>query len=281
MLWVLLSLVPRSGVGQETGITRKHHAWGAFQVGAWKRVRVVTDSFDQSGTLTSVTERKTTLRKVEDDGVTLLIESVVEVGGKQISRPQTVKQGWHGELADQEVKISHLGSAEVKIQRRRIPCRVQQVEVSGPASKTTTKIYYSDSEEPFILKRQSVETSLDGATQIGESTVEVVHVEVPRRILAKTWTTFHVKAVHNHSRGKTVTLAVTSMLVPGGVICSTSEEFDPNGRLIRRSKLELAAFGVAFDEERSVWFRRRRIGRFRKRHVFSPYRLGAPFEDQE
>jgi hypothetical protein len=275
---LLAGLCPALSAGEETGLSRKHHPWGCFEVGAWTRVRVVTQTFEQNQTLTTITETTTTLKEISDDGVTLLVESVVDVGGKRLrSDPQTVKQGWHGELASQDVKVTHLDDSEVVIRGRRIPCKVQQLEVVGPASKTTTKIYYSDTVEPFILKRESVSTDLEGKTKLGETTVEVMDVDVPCRILASIRNTFHVKAVHKSAKGgTTTTIAFTSTRVPGGVIRNDSKEYDASGRLVRQSTLELLDYGLEAEEERDEALGPWRPVRPRRLQRLPPYRLRLP-----
>ena len=223
MVSLLVSLYPACALAQETGITRRHHPWGCFEKGAWRRVRVVTETFNENEALTSITETKTSLKEIEEDGVTLLVEVALEVGGKQLQQEsQTVKQTWYGEPANQDAKITDLGTGEVVVQGHKIPCKIQQVELTGPASKTTTKTYYSDEVEPFILKRESVTTNLEGTNQLGEATVEVMDVDVPCRLLASIRNTFHVKAVRKHAKGTETTVAFTSTRVPGGVIRQTS-----------------------------------------------------------
>jgi len=274
---LLVSLMLGPGLAQGAGISRRHHPWGCFDVGAWTRVRVVTQRFEKGETLISITETKTTLKEVSDDGVTLLVESVVEVGGKQLqNEPKTVKQGWHGELADRDVKVTHLGPGEVVIRNRRIPCQIQQHVVVGPTDKTTTKIYYSDTVEPFILKRESVTTSLEGDARLGETTVEVMDCDVPCRILASIRNTFHVKAVHTNSKGTTTTIAFTSTRVPGGVIRHDSKQFDKEGRLTAQSSLELLDYGLEADDGSPRPFGHRRSGPPRRPHRLPPYRLRLP-----
>jgi len=278
MVLLLISFYPASSPGQDAGITRRHHPWGCFEVGAWRRVRVVTETFEENRALTSITETKTTLKAVEEDGVTLVVDMNLEVGGKQLqTESQTVKQAWHGELANQDVKVTHLGASSVVIQGRKIPCKIEQLELTGPASKTTTKIYYSDTVEPFILKRESVTTDLEGTNQLGEATVEVMDVDVPCRLLASIRNTFHVKAVRKDAKGTETTVAFTSTRVPGGVIRQTSNGFDVSGRLIRQSRLELLDYGLEPEEEWTGLWGRMRAGRLRKQRYgpsrFPPYRL--------
>ncbi len=259
---------------QQTGISRRHHPWGCCEAGAWTRVRVTTQTFEENETLTSITETKTTLKEVAEDGVTLLVESVVEVGGKKLrADPQTVKQGWHGELDDQDVTLTHLGKGEVVIRNRRIPCKIQQVEVTGPASKKTTKIYYSDWFEPFILRRESLTTDLEGTNRLGETTVEVMDVDVPCRLLASIWNTFHVKAVHKNAKGTTTTIAFTSTRAPGGVVRHDSKEVDKSGRLVRQSSLEVLNYAMEGHEEQLGPFGPRRPRRPRRPPHFPPFQF--------
>jgi len=271
-VWLLAVLCPAVSPAQEIGITRKHHPWGCFEKGAWRRVREVTQTFGDDETRTSTTETKTTLGALEADGAELLVEAVREVGGARIdAEPQTIKQGWHGELAGQDVKVTHPGAGEIVIRALKVPCQIEQLDLTGPASKTTTRIYYSDTVEPFILKRESVETDLEGKT-IGETTAEVVDVDVPCRILAIIRNTFLVKAVHTSEKGDTTTLAFTSTRVPGGVIRRTTKQRDATGRLIRQSSLELLDYGLGPEEEWIRPFGQKRPGRVRQPRHIPPYR---------
>jgi hypothetical protein len=276
MALLLVGLCPSLSQGQETGLSRRHHPWGCFDVGAWTCVREVTQTFEENQTLTTTTERKTTLKGLSNDGVTLLVESVVEVGGKRLQTdPKTVKQGWHGELASQDVEVTHLGSGEIVIRNRRIPCKIEQLEVAGPADKTTTKIYYSDTVEPFILKRESVTTDLEG-NRLAETTVQVMDVDVPCRLLACIRNTFYVEAVHKNAKGTTTTVAFTSTRVPGGVVRHDSKQCDKNGRLVRQSSLRLLDYGLETEAERSSPFGYRRPGPPFRPPRFSPYRFRVP-----
>lgn len=259
-------------LGQTTEITRKHHPWGRFQPGAWKLVRVVTESFEGPETLTSITHTRTVLKAVEEDSVTLLIEVSVQVPGKQFdAQPQTVKQSFHGELASEDLQITDLGTGQLAIQGRQIPCKIQQLELADAASKTVTKIYYSDSVEPYILKRESTKTDLEGKI-LSQTTVEVTDLDVPCNVLGVIRSSAQLKKVHKHPKGTTTTLAFTSMAVPGGIVCHRLTELDSSGRMIRRSTLDLVAYGLEPEQDdRGGFFRRRRSSRVRK-----PYRYYVP-----
>ena len=137
---------------------RQHHPWARFRPGSWKQVRLVTETLDAQGKVitTSIARTKTTLASVGDDGVTLKVEATIELAGKQIeSEPQTVKQGWHGDVADHETAITDLGEDQLTVAGTRIPCRVEQAEVLTPAVRIVTKTWFSDRVSPYILRREA------------------------------------------------------------------------------------------------------------------------------
>ena len=91
-----------SAVAEESAIAASLHPWGQFEPGTWKMVRVVTETLDEQGQVvsTSRTDTKTTLLEVSNDSVTLEVEACMEVAGKRFQvEPQTVKEGFHGEMA--------------------------------------------------------------------------------------------------------------------------------------------------------------------------------------
>ena len=251
------------------GIGREQHPWGRFEPGAWKLVRVVTESFGEDGPIRSTTETKTTLSEVGDGDVTLLVQASVEVAGKQFdAEPHKVLQGFLGDSLDEEAKITDLGSAELTIQGRRIACNVQQIESQGAANKTVAKIYFSASVAPYILKRQSKTIDPDGKV-VSETTVDVIALDVPCRVRDGISTAAHMKAVHKYAKGTTTTLAVICMDVPGGVICHSLKELDENGRMVRRSWLETIDYGLdPDDEDRGGFFRRHRARATRKTYRY-------------
>ena len=153
-----LAAVCASGMAQEAGITARLHPWGRFDPGAWKLVRVVTETLDEHGQVVSTNsaDTKTTLVDIDNDGVTLEIQTCMEVAGKRFqAEPQTVKQGFHGELAGPSLKLQKPLDGEVVIEDRRRACKVQPLEIVGPTEKTNVRLYYSPTLWPYVLKRES------------------------------------------------------------------------------------------------------------------------------
>lgn len=240
-------------------VTRQMHPWGRFQPGAWKLVRVVTETFGENGSTSSVSETKTTLSEVSENDVTLVVQVSLEVAGKQFdAEPQQVHQAFNGESSGSQAKVTDLGTSDVEIQGRRIPCNIQQIEVEGTAGKTVTQIYYSDTVAPYILKRQSKTTDPDGKAA-SETTVDVIALDVPCRTRDGIRVAAHIKAVQKQPKGTTTTLAVICTDVPGGILCHSLKELDQSGRMVRRSWLETIDYGLdPDDQDRGGFFHRRR-----------------------
>lgn len=251
------------GAGRDAGLTRELHPWGRFREGAWKQTRLDTETLNEQGEVvgTSVTQTRTTLKKVEADGVVLLVEAVVEVGGQELATPpRTVKLGFHGENAVETVVIRPPQPGQVSVGDRIIPCSVQQVETSDAGNGTITKVYFSPTIAPFILRKESVTMEAQGRVKLGETSLEVVSLRMPCKVL-NIRSTAHVKVVSKHPKGTSTTWAFTSVDVPGGVVFQTNRELDENGRLLRRSKLELVGYGLEPEDEVPTL-----LGRWRNRH---------------
>ena len=132
-------------------------------------------------------------------------------------------------------------------------------------------VYYSDTVAPYILKRQSITTDRDGKNIVGQTNLDVVAGDLPWEILGEIKNVACVKTVQKHAKGSVTTLAMTCTEVPGGVVYHTSSEKDANGRLTRRSVLQLVSYGLQAEQERVGLFGRgKRLPRGRKATSHSP-----------
>ena len=256
----------RFGAAQEGGVSAKLHPWGLFDPGAWKTVRVITETLNEQGQVvgTSTTYSKTTLVDLDNEGVTLEIQSCMEVAGKRFdAETQTVKQGFQGELVGPNLKLKEPTDGEVVIEGRRIPCKVQRLESLAPNAKTVTTLYYSTTLAPYILRRESVTGDAEGK----KTSVKVIAIDMPVKVQGETKNGAYVKTVHENANGVVTTLAEVVPEVPGGVVGSSSKEVDKTGRVVRRSTLELIDYNVDPDKDRSGMFGRKRSQRHRAKQT--------------
>jgi hypothetical protein len=237
---------------------RQSHPWGVFDLGAWKVVRIQTESFDEKGKVSAinVSDTKTSLLDDDDDNLSLEVRACVEVGGRRFdSEPQTIKQNLFGETSNAKIKDPVAG--EVTIEDRKIPCQIREIESSDANGRTVTKVFYSTSVAPYLLKRESVTTDLERKNTLSETHVAVQSLDMPYKILGCLRTASYVKTVQKTPKGTVVTLAVTCPEVPGGIVSHSSKELDTSGRLVRRSVLELVDYSAEPEKERSGIFRKR------------------------
>ena len=179
---VLLAMLGQLGIAlpapcaEETGILQQAHAWGRFGKGSWRRVRIVTESFDEQGNLTnsSTTDNKTSLEEVTPDRVTLKVEVTVEIAGQRFLSPQQIiKQGYAGENIGQTVSIKPLQPELLTIAGREIRCETQEIEILGGTNKEVSQICFSPQLTPPILKRKSIVSDAVSGKTTQEAITEV------------------------------------------------------------------------------------------------------------
>jgi hypothetical protein len=227
---------------------------------------VITETYNEQGTIasTNVTDSKTTLFDMEEDTLTLETQSCVTMAGKRFETdPQMVKQGFHGEAQTPNLKVKEAEAVQVEIDDRKIPCKTLKIESSNESSKTVTTIFYSATVAPHILKRESKTTDLEGKEVLSETTTTLISLDMPQRIEETTHLTAHLKTVQKTPKGSVVTLAVLCPDVPGGIIAHSLKELDANGKIVRRSVLEIVDYGSDPENDRSGTFGRKRDKRHR------------------
>lgn len=264
--WIIclgVLLCPLVCVGEDAGLSKDLHPWGRFEryKGAWKRYRVTTESLDENGQVvnTTVTETKTTLEDVDAEGVTLRVETIAEIAGKQLpSQPKRLRQSLRGDWAAGKAVIHEGGLAQVTIDGRAVPCRVEEAEVVGPAGKTVTRTYFSRFVAPYVLRRESRTTDPEGKTTLDETVFRVVSLDRPCKVAPRIRRAVAIESVSTTPNGSTVTRGFVSDEVPGGVVSHTADELDKNGRLVRHSSLVLVDFGLEPEKEESGFFGRKR-----------------------
>ena len=250
------------------------HAWAQFGVGSWKRVRVYTESLDGNGKVKSVsiTETKTTLEEVDEQGYALKVDVTVEVAGKRfMAEPNYVAYGYHGELQGQAITVKELEPGHASICSHKYETRTRQIVINGDKTQSVTTVQYSDTVAPYFLKRTT--ETIDNGTkeQNYQSVVEVIAVNMPEKVLTEVKSAAHVKTIETFgsetSQVTKVTLEVHCDSVPGGVVSHTSKQLDATNTTTQRSTLELIDYEAINKEaalKQPLPVRRRLLPRRRK-----------------
>lgn len=246
---------------QQFAVPLELHPWGRFEPGAWKSVRVITESLDQRGQVISVStsEVKTTLLAIDDDDITLEIQTCMEVAGKRFkAETQTVRQGFHGEPAGPVAAVKEPVDAQTIVEGRKLPCKLLQLELAGAGEKTNIQFYYLPGDAPRLLRRVSATTDADAKQTLRESAVETIALDMPIRARGQTLVGCYVKTTSAAAGGGTTTVAAIVPEVPGGVVAHSSKEYDKTGRIVRRVTLELVDYSQDPEQDRSNLFNRKR-----------------------
>jgi hypothetical protein len=181
--------------------------------------------------------------------VTLRIAVALEVAGKRIeTEPQLVRQGFNGEPGASNSQVRTVGTERLMVDGRPYPCQVQQLETMAAGKKTVTKTYYCNEVAPYVLRTESTMLDGDADARLAQTVTEVIALDLPFPILSRLRRTAHFKAVQETPKGKTISLVVQSLEVPGGVVFQSTKELDSNNRPIRQSTMELVSFGGHVDK---------------------------------
>lgn len=254
---------PHGAGAGESDIPLRHHSWGSFEKGAWQVVRVITDTLDENGNVTSTTttEKQTTLVRVSDESVKLKVKVTVNVGGKKFQGPeQSVVEGIHGEPQGQDLIAKVLEPQIAQIDGRKILCQVHEFEITNPEEKRVVKLFHSSDVAPHVLRRETVTTKLKGRRTTNRTTTHVVKIDGKKEVLDEEHPTSTVETVHQNNKGTTITEAIHALDIPGGLVSFRAEERNADGQLVRQSRMELVDYGLSKGEQR----RGRRRSRRRK-----------------
>ena len=224
---------------------RRIHHWGRFRPGSWSVVRQGIETVDDRGEVVdkSTSELRTELAAASDDDFVLRVQSSLEFAGRKLeSPPQELRQGLLGERGDAAAAVVELPEEDVVIQGRAYRCQVSQSETNVDGRRQVVKSWISADVSPYLLRK--VTTTYDSASSLVlvESVSEVVSLASRQRVLARTRPVAEVRTIQRHPRGQTMSHAVCCPEIPGGVVSQTSQEFDAQGQLVRRTRMELVDF---------------------------------------
>ncbi len=244
----LLAASARAPAAELNALLQQSHPWARFGQGAWRQVRIVTQSYDEGGQLsdTSVTDNKTTVVEVTPDRVTLEVEVTVEVAGQRFpSQPQIIKQGYAGETLGEMTSAKALDPETITIDGQEIRCESQQIEIVGGVTREASVISFAANRQPAVLRRKSTMSDAAGTKMMQEVTSEVKSLDMARRVLGEREprTAYLVRLEQKNDRGTTITWSWHVPDVPGEVVDQCSKKIDEAGRLVRRTTLELVGYG--------------------------------------
>lgn len=255
---------PQPDAGPASPLPASQHPWGRFEPGAWRRLVIVSESFDENGVLVgrSETQRTESLVNRTASQYTLKLETVIDVSGKRLPGP--MQELTLGLLTDSPLVATSIDIGEpttISLQGQAIPCEQWLLTLpTGPvtASSEVTKqsesvetLYYNAETFPYLLRRKRQEI-VEGKT-VGEQTTNVVRVGVPTVLESKILSAYHTTTLKKSPSGPTTERqGVHALEIPGGLVSESATEFDATGRRVRWTVTRLAAYGLRAEETAAV-----------------------------
>lgn len=232
-----------SSVGEADEPVHTFRAWDSFAVGAWKRVRIVKQSFDAAGGAgaTSAAEARTTLLAIDSQGVTLRLDVTVELGRQRLpTSSQEVWYGFNGESRGQELEIELQGTEVLEIDSEHRRAQLYQLTSSENGRRRETRVHLAET-FPFLLRKRSslVETRDETSSELESLRFDVVALNMPFDVHGELRSSCHVQTVLRRAGERTHTVEVYCEDVPGWVIAHWSKRLDADGHLVEQSTLEL------------------------------------------
>ena len=227
-------------------VTREQHPWARHEPGSWRRLRIVSESFDDRGLLIgrSETFRRETLVDSSGAGYTLRIETTVDVGGRRIPGPtQTIAYGLTADSPEATPEVVENDATAISLAGRAIPCEAWSWTTPTERGEARHTIYYSSTVAPYVLKRERSDV-VDGRV-VGDEQLRVVRVGAPIEYGGTILDTYHSARERSLNDGGTKReFTVHADRVPGGVLSSGVTETDASGRRIRWSVSRIAEYGA-------------------------------------
>ena len=245
-----------------------HHRWARFQPGAWRELRITTETFDNEGKVVSrsVTTQQEILQGVNEEDYVFDVQATVDLSGKHIagdwkSRVLQLVTDSAGQIVDTQ----QLDGASLSVDGRLVDCQVWKIRYREDARTLVDRIYYAPDLFPYILQRETSEAGEKASDQPPtERTEKVIALAVPYVVGGRLATCSCIQTIRGGAKGNTVRVAFESDEVPGGEVAAWSTDYDDQGRRIQWSVQELLSYGKTPPEGSRKRFRGLR-GRARRR----------------
>ena len=236
------ALLTMGGEGAPALLTANEHPWGHFQPKSWCIVQTSVVSKIDDRTVRSLQTVKTTLKSIERDRIILEESETLELGGKIVTKkPQTVTIDFFQEPVQENVHVRQGPPAKIMIDKKVVPCAVRIYEQQTARGQLTTTIWYTPQVYPYILRvekivRNAAAHEESGDNILHQSVMLVQETSALRTIRSSRRNkTYSLQTVEKEANFTKITDARCSWDVPGGLLESTTREFDAQNREIRRS----------------------------------------------
>lgn len=220
--------------------TASINAWAVFAPETSIRVRTTTTTHSDGKTLANTTEKLLILESVDETGYILKRLEALELGGKRFgANPRRKRYDFLQQPVIEGQKIQDAPPTEVAVGMYLVPCFVRVYTSESDAWRQRTVVWYSLSVYPYLLRSETVRTTVPTAGEPTEKIMSSTVMEVTdtaalhgfRRARFQTYT---MQTTRRTGDTTTVCQANCSLRIPGGIVSETIRETDRTGRLIRQ-----------------------------------------------
>lgn len=226
---------------------RRTHPWARFEPGAWRRLRVVTESFDAAGESSGVnaSERIERLVAVDDETYTLEVENLAPLAG--LPTPGAVESRHLSLLTDRSADLGALAIEEIEPATISfgdvvVPCRTWRATTAGEGATETEVLSLAVGSDPAVLRR-TLTTTVGGAPG-ATVTANVSRLDLPALYAERLTRSWRLATTITHPSGsRTDRAAVYSADAPGGLHSESAADYDASGRRTFWSVTDLVESG--------------------------------------
>lgn len=240
-----VSLPPPPVGGDPFVLPRAHHPWARHEVGAYRTLREVTETFDEAGRFVARTESEQTDRLVAVTSESYTLQTTVTIQVGPVRAPSQTQACTYRLLTDSaSVTTSQveLEPAELTIDGRVIRCQRIRLSTEAGQRTGTETVWYSPDLPPHVLRRERTVSETPGAEPT-ESIESVTDLQMPMLDNDGVVGTHHVRYESQRPGGSTFRTEVRGDAVPGALLTASSVERGPEGRRVRWSATELVDYG--------------------------------------
>lgn len=226
---------------------RRTHPWARLQPGAWRRLRVVAESFDAAGESSGVnaSERVERLLAVEANSYTLEVENLVPLAGRPAPGAAESRRLWL--LTDRSIDlgsplVEEVEPTSISFGDKVVPCRTWRVTTAVEGAVEEELLCVSVGDDPAVLRRQL--TSSVGGEPGASMTLNVGRIDLPAIYAEHLTRSWRVATTITHPSGaRTERSALYSADAPGGLHWEATSDYDASGRRTFWSVTELVESG--------------------------------------
>ncbi|MEQ8846485.1 hypothetical protein [Botrimarina sp.] len=243
---------PREAAEQLAERLREEHPWARFEPGAWRKVRIVSEAFDERGQVVggSLAEQTDRLVSIDSQSYTIQTERVVTLAGRSTRRPIETRRLslWNDLGADAgPLKVTRGDRTSISLGGVAVPSQAWELEQHTPAGLEVETLYTSLDGPPLVLRREQQSIVDDSpATLRVYAVVRRGQPLLMGESLVESWQT--TETIEQTSGARSETLGVYTTQAPGGLVHETLNATDAAGTRARWAVTELVEWGRDPDE---------------------------------